>query len=167
MQIFKRRIYRSVPAFLADLRVVLAQREQMKPLMQGELLEAAFRERLMLAVTAVNRCRYCSYVHARQALVAGLAHQEVEALQLGDLANSPPEEASALLYAHHWAETQGKPANAARRRIIEQYGEAQVEAIELALRTIQMGNLLGNTLDYILYRLSLGRWGAEQAVAGR
>jgi hypothetical protein len=27
----------------------------------------AFRERLMLAVTVVNGCRYCSYFHARQA----------------------------------------------------------------------------------------------------
>jgi hypothetical protein len=24
-----------------------------------------------------------------------------------------------------------------------------------------MGNLLGNTMDYVLYRLTFGRWGAS------
>lgn len=31
----------------------------------------------MLAVTQVNGCRYCSYVHARMALQAGLSEQEI------------------------------------------------------------------------------------------
>ena len=31
--------------------------------------------------------------------------------------------------------------------------------VELALLTIQTGNLGGTTLDYVLYRISFGRWG--------
>jgi AhpD family alkylhydroperoxidase len=68
---FKRRIYHSLSQVLADLQAILAQRDTMKPLMRGELIDAAFRERLMLAVTAVHGCRCCSYVHAKQALVEG------------------------------------------------------------------------------------------------
>jgi hypothetical protein len=30
----------------------------------------------------------------------------------------------------------------------------------LAMRMIQTGNLLGNTVDFILYRISFGRWGS-------
>lgn len=157
MKAFNRRIYHSLSAFIIDLKAIMAQRDQMKPLMRGQLIDAAFRERLMLAVTAVNGCSYCSYAHARQALVEGIDSDEVKALQDGVVENSPREELPALLYAQHWAETRGKINPAARGRIVEIYSEDIVNAIELALRTIQMGNLSGNTLDYILYRLSFGR----------
>ena len=157
MKAFNRRIYHSLSAFIIDLKAIMVRRDQMKPLMRGELIDAAFRERLMLAVTAVNGCSYCSYAHARQALVEGIDSDEVKALQAGVVENSPREELPALLYAQHWAETSGSIDPAARGRIIELYNEDTVNAIELALRTIQMGNLSGNTLDYILYRLSFGR----------
>jgi len=157
---YRRRIYHGLSEILGDLKAILAQRGRMKSLMRGELIGGAFRERLMLAVTAVNGCRYCSYAHAKNALVEGISNEEVEALQEGELANSPGDELPALLYAQHWAETGGRPAPAARRRIVERYGVDTAEAIELALRTIQMGNLMGNTMDYVLHRVSFGRWAA-------
>ncbi|MFN2213523.1 MAG: carboxymuconolactone decarboxylase family protein [Anaerolineales bacterium] len=131
----------------------------MKPLMRGELIDAAFRERLMLAVTAVNKCRYCSYAHTRQALVEGIDKDEIEAMQDGVFEGCPRDELPALLYAQHWAETQGRTEPAARERFVDKYNEETVKAIEMTLQTIQMGNLLGNTVDYVLYRLSFGRIG--------
>jgi AhpD family alkylhydroperoxidase len=156
---FNRRTYRSISAFIADLKAVMAKRDQMKPLMRGETIDGAFRERLMLAVTAVNDCRYCSFAHARQALVQGIDEDEVKALQGGIMENCPEGELQGLLYAQHWAETQGRPDPSARQRLLEEYGDEIAQAIELTLRTIQIGNLLGNTADYILYRLSFGRLG--------
>jgi hypothetical protein len=37
-----------------------------------------------------------------------------------------------------------------------------LEEIEVVLRVIRIGNLMGNTIDYVLYRVSFGRWGVEQ-----
>ena len=156
---FNRRIYPNLSTFLADFKAIMARRDQMKPLMRGETLDAGFRERLMLAVTAVNGCRYCSYAHARQALVAGIDEAEVSTLLAGTVDHSPAHELPALLYAQHWAETRGEVEPAARDRLLEAYGHETVNAIELSLRTIQMGNLMGNTLDYVLFRLSFGRLG--------
>jgi AhpD family alkylhydroperoxidase len=158
---FNRRIYQSIPAFVADFKAVIVKRDQMRPLMRGEIIDGAFRERLMLAVTAVNNCRYCSFAHARQALVEGIDKDEVKALQDGTMEGCPQNELPGLLYAQHWAEAQGRTDPAARERLIEEYGEEVAGAIELTLQTIQMGNLLGNTADYILYRLSFGRLGAS------
>lgn len=138
----------------------MAKRDQMRPLMRGELIDAAFRERLMMAVTAVNGCRYCSYAHTKQALMEGIDRDEIEALQGGVFESCPRDELPALLYAQYWAETQGRTEPAARERIVEKYDEETMKAIELTLQTIQMGNLLGNTVDYVLYRLSFGRLGA-------
>ncbi len=131
----------------------------MKELMRGDIIDAAFRERLMLAVTAVNGCRYCSWAHAKQALVTGITGDEVKALLTGEVGDSPAAELPALLYAQHWAESGGRPELAARTQLVETYGAEIVQAIELSLRTIQWGNLSGNTFDYILYRLSFGRLG--------
>ena len=161
---FNRRIYHSFSAFLADMKAIVARRNQMRPLMRGESLDAAFRERLMLAVTAVNGCSYCSHAHARLALAGGIDPEEVRALLDGGLENSPAAELPALLYAQHWAETRGRVDPVARQRLVETYDPEAVNAIELALRTIQMGNLMGNTMDYVLYRLSFGRWGGSPEV---
>ncbi len=154
---FPRRIYPSVGAFLADMRYMLRNRERVRWAMRH--LDVAFRERLMLAVTQVNGCRYCSYYHARLALQEGLSPDEVQQLLDGIVEHCPPDEATALFYAQHWAETEGHPDPQARQKLVETYGSDMAEAIEITLRVIKMGNYLGNTTDYFLYRLSRGRWG--------
>lgn len=157
---FKRRHYRRLREIVADVRAILRRRNQMRELMRGETLSAQFRERLMLVVTEVNACRYCSYYHAKQALVEGLSAEEIQALTQGEFEASPPEERPAMLYAQHWAEADGEPDPAAWERLVALYGRKHAEAIDLALRVIRVGNLSGNTFDYLLYLISFGRLGA-------
>jgi AhpD family alkylhydroperoxidase len=157
---FNRRIYGSMGEFLTDFRRIMARRKEIRTLMSEEALQPAFRERMMLAVTAVYGCRYCSFAHAREALSRGVSQEEIEALGESFFEGSPPEEIPALLYAQHWAEANGEPDAAARDQVVARYGEQVVEAMELALRMIRMGNLSGNTWDYFLHRISFGRWGA-------
>jgi AhpD family alkylhydroperoxidase len=130
------------------------------------LVEPAFRERLMLAVTSVNECRYCSFAHAKAALEAGVPTGEVEGLLCGSVDGCPEGEGPALLYAVHWAEARGGPDPLARARMVETYGEERTRAIERALRAIETGNLLGNSIDYILYRLTFGRVGDKRSLLG-
>jgi AhpD family alkylhydroperoxidase len=160
MRTYPRRTYHSLGELLSDVRIVLSRRKEIRALMRGGEIAPAFRERLMLVVTEVNGCRYCSYAHARTALSTGMTQDEVAALTAGVLEGSPPEELPALLYAQHWAESNGKPAAAARARVVAVYGQQAVGMIDLALRMIRVGNLLGNTFDYVLHRASFGRWGA-------
>ena len=159
MNDFKRRTYHSLGEILTDFRAVWSQRDLLRAVMRGTGLDPAFRERLMLVVTGVNGCRYCSYAHAREALAEGIVQEEIEALGQGMFAGSPSEEVPALLYAQHWAETDGDPDPAVRERIEKRYGAKLLERIEIALCVIRVGNLLGNTLDYFLYRVSFGWWG--------
>ncbi len=160
---FKRRLYPSLADFVSDLRATMGRPRQMRSVMRGESLDPAFRERLMLVVTAVNGCRYCSYYHARQALVVGISAEEAEALAAGVMDGCPLEQLPAVLYAQHWAERDARPDPAARARIVDLYGAETTEAIELALHTIRIGNMAGNTFDYALYRLSLGHWNVDRA----
>ena len=165
MKPFPKRHYPGPGAFLADLRSVLKNRAILRAAMRSA--PADFRERLMLAVTAVNGCRYCSYFHARQALRAGVPDEHLQALLAGDLPQvAPAFELPALCYAQHWAEQNGLPDPQAAANMRAVYGEAQAAAIEIVLRMIRIGNLLGNSADYLLYRVSFGNIGAGKKVGG-
>ncbi|MGC9335564.1 MAG: carboxymuconolactone decarboxylase family protein, partial [Anaerolineae bacterium] len=59
--------------------------------------------------------------------------------------------------AQHWAETAGQTDPEAERRFREYYGPVVSNDILNWMRMINMGNLMGNSLDAVLYRLGLGR----------
>ncbi|MFO7772925.1 MAG: carboxymuconolactone decarboxylase family protein [Dehalococcoidia bacterium] len=157
---FKRRRYKNLKDVFRDLWFPIRNRSQLRELTRKRLISPAFRERLMLAVTAVNGCRYCSYFHTKQALKSGIAAEEISSLLLGDIANCPQDEAVAVIYAQHWAESDTHPDLEAVRRLEQTYGLEKAEAIHLVLRMIRVGNLLGNSWDYFIYRISFGRKGA-------
>ena len=163
-RIFKirRNVYDNFGEFFEDTRFALTNRKKIGQVMKGNLIDPAFRERLMLTVTSVNNCRFCSYVHSKQALLSGLSKEETEMLLKGVIENCPEKEVPALFYAQHWADTDAKPDPKARHKLVETYGKDTVEVIELVLRVIRMGNLVGNTWDYFLYRLSFARWNPEE-----
>lgn len=159
---FTKRFYSNPLDLLQDVAYILTHAPRARALRRGNITPA-FRERLMLAVTAVNACRYCAYLHARLALTTGLARAEIEQILSGVVENAPAHERVALAYAQHWAETNARPEDAARATLVATYGEDTARAIELVLQMIRVGNLMGNTFDYILYRLSFGRYGAPSS----
>ncbi|GJM42779.1 MAG: hypothetical protein DHS20C20_30610 [Ardenticatenaceae bacterium] len=162
MQAFKRRIYGSVGEMFSDLVWPLRHRAEMQQAMRSGLVSPQFRERLMMAVTAVNECRYCATYHARESERVGLANDEIRTLLAGDLALAPEDELPALLYAQHYAEQYGRPDPVTRQSLQTTYGPARANAIETVLRLIRMGNLLGNSTDWVLYKLSYGRLGGNR-----
>jgi AhpD family alkylhydroperoxidase len=157
MNRFDKRIYYNLHTPARDAREIASAWRNVRRLNGSASLEPSFRERLMLAVTGVNQCRYCSFVHSRMALEVGVAPDQLHNLADQDLEGCPEDEVTALLYAQHWAESQGQPDPAARQRLIETYGPERSQKIEMTLRLIQAANLLGNTFDYLLYRLGLIR----------
>jgi len=153
---FRKRFYKNPVDLFLDLCYPIINRKQLKE--ASKLIPAAFRERLMLAVTAVEGCRYCSYLHTRQALQSGIESSEINQLLKGDAAGCPAEEAIAILYAQHWAESNSHPDPDAVMRLQQTYGAEKAGAINVLLNTIRLGNLLGNTWDFLLYVVSFGRF---------
>ena len=120
---------------------------------KGDRVSAAFRERLMLAVTQVNGCRYCSYGHTQFALKAGISQQEIQSLLHGEMGAVPAEETVALVFAQHYAESAGQPDAVAYQRLLDTYGLDTSRDILALIRTITVGNAYGNSLDAFLSRL--------------
>ncbi len=155
MKFFRKRIYNSFSQFKSDMRFMVRNWRTIRSLGKGKgnQISQAFLERLVLTVTAVNDCRYCSQFHARRALTTGLSQNEVRSILQGTNSQSPDEEAVGTLYARHWAETESNPDPRFRLKVIETYGRDKTEAIEHVLRAISVANLVGNTFDYFLYRM--------------
>lgn len=161
---FGRPVYGGPRELLVDWAAQVRRGRQLRRDARLGLVDKDLRRRLMLAVTSVNECRWCSWAHARGALKQGIPKGEVDELLCGTVEGCPADEVPALLYALHWAETDGRPEAEARQAVVERYGSDRADAIDRALATIRAGNLLGNTFDYVLFRLSGGRLGHKDHV---
>jgi AhpD family alkylhydroperoxidase len=152
---FKKRFY-TPRAFLRDLGDLIAHLPEFRESARSGRVSRAFAEKIMMAVTAVNGCRYCARFHTGLALREGVPAAEIEQILSAELGAFPEEEAVALAYAQHWAETGGQPDPAAERRFREYYGPQMSDDLLHWMRMIRFGNLAGNTWDAILWRLGIG-----------
>jgi AhpD family alkylhydroperoxidase len=156
---FRKRHYHSIGELFKDMAFIVGK---IPLIIRNRLkgwIDSDFQERLMMAVTAVNGCRYCNYYHTRVALRMDFEPEMVESLLAGDIDCHDPYEVNALLYAQHWAENNAKPDADLRDQLYATYGHERAVVIELILRMIRFGNLSGNSLDYFLFIISGGRWG--------
>lgn len=159
MEKFKKRTFNSFREFIEELKFIIENRERIKKLEEGETISDEFRQRLMMAVTEVNGCRYCSYYHSKLSLKAGISQKELDSLLSGELNDCPEDQILALVYAQYWTENKGQPEREMIDRVKNEYGAEKFAAINLAVRMINFGNLSGNSFDYFLYKFSFGLLG--------
>jgi AhpD family alkylhydroperoxidase len=149
---FSKRIY-TPRSLLQDFRDILDHFHEFRSAVRSRRIDRAFAEKIMLAVTAVNGCRYCSYGHARMALASGVSPEEVDLLLGGEVGHASPEEAPALFFAQHYAESGGHPDPEMMQKLVQTYGQERARDILAHVRMITLGNLSGNTFDVLLSRL--------------
>jgi len=121
----------------------------------GHPISGQLRERIMLAVTAVNRCDYCRLAHTTFARSEGLADGEIQNILDGvDLAQDPGESA-ALAYVRDLARRRFASRDEALwERLLRHYRDPQRDAIDSSARVINLANRFGNTFDAARERLS-------------
>lgn len=149
---FSKRVF--TPGSLIEITTELAQDLPTLPstFMSGRV-SPAFRERILLAVTSVNKCRYCQWVHTDLAVANGMTEKDVAALMGSETDSVPENEKAALVYALHYAETNRNPSSQQRAQLVNVYGEETARDIENYIRLIFFSNLTGNTFDSFLSRL--------------
>ncbi len=112
-----------------------------------------FEKRIMMAVTQVNGCSICSYFHTKEALKMGMSEHEIQNLLAGDMEDVPEEEAAALIFAQHYADTIGQYDKDAWNRVVTIYGRDRAVAILAYIRAIMFGNAQGNIFEAIKSRI--------------
>jgi AhpD family alkylhydroperoxidase len=115
----------------------------------------ALREKVMLAVSSVNDCRYCSWVHTELALANGVdlaGLQEVlDHETFGEVASG---EATAILFGQHFAATARQPTAEARAALAREFTIYQRAEIMAYIHGIYFLNLSGNSYDAWLARFA-------------
>ena len=106
-------------------------------------VDKPFLKRLVLAVTEVNGCAVCSYQHTKMALRQGMSNDEISSFLSGDDTFIKPEEAKAIMFAQHFAESKCLPARYAYDALVTEYGKARAAVIVAALQVIMVGNMYG------------------------
>jgi AhpD family alkylhydroperoxidase len=151
---FPKRFF-TLSTFVASARELFAQLDELHAAFTQRRIARPFAEKIMLAVTQVNGCRYCSYAHARLALQAGVCEIELRDLLVGEFGHLPQAEQVALLFAQQYAAQADRYDAAAWQRLQDTYGSAAASAILAYIRVITFANLYGNTGDALLERFRL------------
>jgi AhpD family alkylhydroperoxidase len=148
-----KRVY-TIMEFNAGMQEIINHMGELRRAARAGRVSKAFAEKIMLVVSRVNGCRYCSYGHSRAALAAGVSEAELQNLLSLDLGTFPINEVVALTFAQHYAETKCQPEPTAWQRVVAYYGEETANDILVYLRMITFGNLFGNTFDALLSRIT-------------
>ncbi|MFA5434505.1 MAG: carboxymuconolactone decarboxylase family protein [Candidatus Neomarinimicrobiota bacterium] len=118
-----------------------------------KLIGKDFVERLHLAVTEVNGCAACSYAHTYMALKQGMSNEEINSFLSGDAAFINKEEAKAILFAQHYADTRAFPKKDAYDSLVNEYGIPKVKIIISAVQVMHAGNIYGIPYSAFMARL--------------
>jgi AhpD family alkylhydroperoxidase len=107
------------------------------------VLDPRTRERVILAVTEVNGCRYCAWIHGNWADFLGDGVSRIDA------------DEAVLTYARACADA-GKPLDPAP--LLERgLPAASVQAVRATVAQIEVSNLVGNTVDGLIARITRKR----------
>ena len=145
--------YFSFLTFREYVKSFIAHKKLIFDTIKGNRLSNEFKEKIMLAVTAVNGCVYCSYFHSKVALESGLDPESIRQIACLDFGNVSIDEAPALAFAQHYAESNERPTPKSLQAIIKFYGIKKAQDILNCCEMITFGNLFGNTISAFESRL--------------
>jgi AhpD family alkylhydroperoxidase len=110
---------------------------------KSQLVSPLFVERLQLAVTEVNGCPACSYQHTKMALRQNMSNEEISSFLSGGVDFIKPEEAKAIIFAQHFADSRGYPKTYAYEAVVKEYGDTAAQVILSAVQIMISGNMYG------------------------
>ena len=120
-------------------------------------MDDKFKERIMLAVTSVNECAMCSYVHTEMALKSGLPLEDIKAFIDGEFPNVPDDQVKAIVFAQHYADMRGNPKRDMVEELLNEYGFEKACIILGVIRVIMFGNSAGIIIGSFKDRLKGGK----------
>jgi AhpD family alkylhydroperoxidase len=121
------------------------------------LMNKKLKERIMLAITEVNGCSLCSFVHTKIALSSGMTREQIKEILDGNTDNIPVEDAVAIMFAQEFAYSKDKPSKTSIERIVSEYGKEKANLIKAACHMITMTNGMGTSMDYFYSRIKFDR----------
>ena len=113
-----------------------------------------FREELMLAVSRLNDCRYCSWGHQEWAHIGGASDEELAQIEQLDPSGFDRRKWLAITCVRALVkENVRRIQPELRREMPHKYSPREIREIELIAKVMDIGNRDSNTWDAMLSRL--------------
>lgn len=153
------RVFGSPGEFAGDVAGVIRRARPLAAVFLHGRLDRRERERIMLAVSRVNACQACTFVHQRWALSAGLSAEELQAIELGEFAALDDRSRAAVAYATALAERRFRaaPPDDVAAAAALNLSPAERSAVEAVARLMALANLSANTAEAIFASLAAAR----------
>jgi len=151
----KPRSFRSPADVARELGGVVAHGRALADLFVRGRLTAHDRELITVAVSRVNGCAGCTFVHERWALRAGVSDEDLRTLELGELQRLGPRQRTLVVYAAARAEMRfAEPAPAEVLDIARAtLAPAEIAAAEALARAMTFANLAVSTAEALSARV--------------
>lgn len=149
------RVFTSPADAAGDLVGLMRHGRPLAAVYLGGRLTPHERELIMVAVSRVNACEGCTFVHQRWALRAGVSDDELRALELGDLSELDARSRAAVVYATARAEARFRrppPADVAAAADAN-LTTRDIAAVEAVARAMTIANLSVSTSEALMDRV--------------
>ena len=110
-------------------------------------IKKSFRQRIFLAISGVNGCAMCSFVHTKIALQEGMEVAEIKEVLQGEFENIPKEEVIGVLFAQDYAASKEQVDTKSWQRLVTEYGEQKANCVLHVSQIITFTTTIGITLD--------------------
>lgn len=120
-------------------------------------IDPGFREELMLAVSELNHCRYCTWAHHEWAQMVGVSDEELAHVEQMDPSGFDRRKWLAISYVRALVTAKfGRVDKELVREMNAKYSPMEIKEIEIVARIMDIGNRAANTWDAFLSRLRGG-----------
>ena len=143
---FQKRRY-TFRTLFKDIKQFIANYSNIKEAITSKRISRQFAERIMLSVTSVNNCIYCTYGHTGAALKSGAFEVEIVSILDDSLDSIKEEELVALNFAKHYARNYCNPTKKEKNKLVSYYGIQKANDILVFIQIITLGNLMGNAVE--------------------
>ena len=116
-------------------------------------LDGAFVQQLAVMVSQVNGCTVCVYEHGARALREGMSDADLAQLLSFEVGELPPDQAAALAFAQHYADSRGHVDPTVRERLAERYGELGAGDVEVIVEHLNFNSTATGTVESFTSRL--------------
>jgi AhpD family alkylhydroperoxidase len=117
-------------------------------------IDPGFREELMLAVSKLNDCRYCTWGHQEWAHLNGISNEELAQVEQLDPKGFDRRKWLAISYVRALVKGDFRRVQPQLRRAMQhKYSPREIREIELIAKVMDIGNRGSNTWDALLSRL--------------
>lgn len=117
-------------------------------------IDPGFREELMLAVSRLNDCRFCTWGHQEWAQMNGISDDELARIEQLDPSGFDRRKWLAITYVRALVEGNFRRVTPELRRAMQhKYSPREIRDIELIARVMDIGNRGSNTFDAMRSRL--------------